>query len=608
MPDFDPDAYLAGKKSEDFDPDAYLKSKPKAEPGMDELALKGLKKGLEYGAKGMQSVTDAIGKPVRAYMDSQGADKPFSESWENTPSWKDIYERAGLSGETAVRTPLISNPWGKTPDEKYVGISPAGAAAGLTEAAIDPTMYLAPMAASKVAGKAAGVAAKPIANLSPKVAEYLAKIAEERAVKASTGENVRAIRKLARVEGKSAGDVERAEANLRQSGRHLLEDTEGGPAVGWVSKSGDIAERASEKRKAYGRKIGDVGKAVDTAAPEGAISGAALAKELRDYAATIPPVGKGAALRERLEAEAVNMEAMGPMSFKKAQQVKNQFPFEPQAADALISSKDVTNKIQGMVGGKMDEAVAAAPQSMSGKGAALKESGITLKTESDGPRYYATAVDKDGNVVGKVSGFKDPDGKVTITQAHTADSHRRQGVASELARDIQEKAGGGELVFDGDKTADGEAFTKGLGQEPTLTQEYSESKKRYGTFKNVADAGTEQKLRALNRRIISPSTYGMGAAGAVAGASAAGGLSTAGLLGIGAAATNKLAMERGSAFAARAADALSKKFLAAPQAFQKWMPALQKAAGASAGSLVVTHHMLMQNDPEYRALIEGTKP
>lgn len=459
-----------------------------------------------------QAVDRFTGAPVRAAIGAYQEDKPVGEAFlnqfmkpaETAPSGKDIAAKAGVSTEE-FDTPFISNPF----TGEHYKASPAGIVGGLGEAVTDPTTYV----PGAVAFKGVKVGAKTAGGVAPKVADYLAKVAEERAVKAGTGQNARAMRKLMKTEGKSAGDIGRAEANLRKSGRHLLEDTEGGPTVGFFSKSEDVGEKAALKRKMLGQQIGDVGETVDKITPN-SIVGADLAKEIRDYAESIPNVGKGATLKSRLMSEADNFEGLGPMTFKQAQDIKGQFPYTPQAADVLISDKDVTNKIHGIIGKKMDDAV---------------------KKASTGAEY--------------------------------------------------------EKLFGGAKATDADDQLKSLSK-------YGPAKEQYGTFKNIADAGTEASMRALSNRAVSPSDY---AAGSV-------GLLSSGPPGILMGLANKLGRERGSAFAARSADALSKKIMAAPAKYGKWLPVLQKGAAASPAGLVTTHHLLMNNDPEYRAIFEEANP
>jgi hypothetical protein len=70
---------------------------------------------------------------------------------------------------------------------------------------------------------------------------------------------------------------------------------------------------------------------------------------------------------------------------------------------------------------------------------------------------------------------------------------------------------------------------------------------------------------------------------------------------------NKIARERGSAFAARAAGSIADMVDSAPDKFSKWLPTLQQAAKRGAEGLSVSHHLLMNNDPEYRRMVEERK-
>lgn len=609
--------------------------------------------------KGIGTVAHTVdkytGAPVRAAVGAYQDDKPVGEAFvnqflrepETAPTGKDIAAKAGVSTKE-FNTPLIMNPF----TMEKAKVSPAGIVGAGVEAATDPTTYLPGIGEAKLLEKGG----QAVSKISPKVAEYLQNVAKERAVKAATGENAGALRKIARVKGQSGGDIDKAIGNIRTAGGHLLEDTEGGPAVGWLSKSSDIADAAAKKRAIYGQKIGDVGKTVDELVPGGAVVGKDLAQELRDYAQTIPNVGKGGSLRSRLEDEAENMKNLGQMSFAQAQKVKNQFPWEPQAADALISNKDVTNRIQGIVGNKMDEAAEAAksagpgPERSVGDRIPLDDEHTLVFDRSTPNRLMKTRPNDKSN--DKWSIVKNVDGKdvqvgdfqvpvyksdnfgdyATINKAMIDDENSRgKGLGtkvykelskhygtivsdanstSDTAKRVWEKLGGKNLPpeFEGPegdllKNAAGDDRKHVRLQDPTPEQlqaldQYGPAKERYGTFKNVADAGTEQQMRTLNRRFISPSDYGMGAVGAMMGAGHGPG---AAILGAGAALANKLARERGSAFAARTADAISKKIMAAPEQFQKWLPTMQQAAKRGNEAVVVAHHMLLNNDPSYAA-------
>jgi hypothetical protein len=469
---------------------------------------------LEGAGTVSRAVDKYTGAPLRAAVGAAQAGKPIGQAFANqylrdpstAPSGKEIASRAGIS-EEEFRTPIITNPF----TNERLTVSPAGIAGGVLETALDPTTYLPGIGGAK----ALSSGSRLVENVAPKASRSLGRFAEERAIKAATGENRAAIRKLAKVKGQSSGDVDRAVANLRKSGRTLLEaDEAGGPAVGWLSTSEDIGRNAAGKRKFYGRQIGEVGKTVDELNPE-AITGPALAKELESYAGSIPNVGKGAQLRRRLAEESENMTEMGPLSFQQAQEIKAQFPFEPQAADLLISDKDVTNRIHGIVGNAQDRAA---------------------------------------NIQGPFSRLD----RSTVTPSE---------------------------------------------EQMSALAKYGPAKEKYGTYKNIADAGTEQAMRTLGRRMVSPSSHGIGGATGIAASEATDSLAKGGLYGLGAAIVNQQVLARGSAAAARGADAISRRLMRAPGMYQKWLPTMQKAAAGGNAAVLATHHQLMNSDPDYRRLM-----
>ncbi len=467
-------------------------------------------------AKGVNAATRTVDKyvqaPIRAAVGAAQNDQPVGKAFANqflrepetAPTGKQIMAKAGLS-EEEFNTPLISNPF----TGQHFRTSPAGLAGGLAETALDPLTYI----PGELAAKSAAKGAEIVAKVAPRAGQAAARFAEERAVKAATGENRRAIKNLARVKGQSGSDVDRAMGNLRQAGRTLLSEDDAGPAaVGWLSNSESIGREALAKKNFYGKQIGKVGETVDRLTPD-AMTGADLATDLRQYSSSIPNVGKGSVLKKRLEDEAKNLDEMGPISFKQAQEIKAQFPYEPQAADALISDKDVTNRIHGIIGGRMDTAAE--------KAKAPVELGGIISPRSE--------------------------------------------------------------------------------EELAALSAYDPAKKKYGVYKNVADAGAEQSMRTLGRRLVSPSSN---AAAIGTGIATAGeGFKKAGLAGAAAGLANQIALSRGSAFAARASDAISKKLMAAPGVYQKWLPTIQNAARAGDAAVVATHKQLMANDPVYYRLM-----
>lgn len=472
------------------------------------------KAALQGAANVGEKIDRYTGAPIRsavgALQEGQGLGgaasaygKQFGAPSAQAPTGEQLMQKAGVS-DKSFSVPLIKNPWGQTEQEKYIQTSPAELTGTAAQIALDPTTYIAPEAlvggASKAAEASSGVA--------PKVAEYLAKQAELRSAKAMTGQNVGAIRRMAKVTGRGAMDVERAEQNLRNVGRAGLESNEAGsPIVGWASKSSEMAPAAAGKAEFYGKKIGEVGAAVDATHPEGAVDFKSIADKITDYAATIPETETGKRIQNRLLEEAANFEKKGKTTFADAQAYKNQFQYKPQDQDALISNQDVTNKVRSIITKEMDN---------------------TAETVAKNPSAPAE--------VGK----------------------------------------------------------------------YGEYKQGYGAMKNAAEATSEQAKRELARGFISPSSTGTGLAAAMiyGGTHGGAGMGTV-LAGATAAAANKLARERGSAFAARSMDALSKIAASTPDVLGRYKDMLEAAAKRTPEALMVTHHVLMNNDPKYRQIIEG---
>ncbi len=462
-----------------------------------------------------------LGAPLRAGIGAAQEGKPVVQAYANqflrepdaAPSGKQLMSRFGVSEED-FNTPLISNPF----TGEHFKVSPAGIAGGAAEAVLDPTLFIPGGAASK--GLKAG--SELVEHVAPRVGKSIAEFAEERAVKAATGENRSAIKKLARVKGQSAGDVDKVMGRLRGVGRRLLEpDDAGAPAIGWLSNSEDIGREAAAKKRFYGQQIGNVGPVVDRLAPD-AITPRDLALDVSQFQREIPNVGKGAPVRKRVGEEAGRLEQLGlaedelgppaPLNFAKAQELKAQYPYEPQSPDILISDKDATNRINRIISDKMDAAVGRA------------KAGTTTP------------------------------------------------------------------------------------EDLAILEKYGPSKQAYGDYKNVADAGTEQSMRTLGRRMVSPSSNFLGATAGGAVAKVKEDLAKGGLWGAAVGLVNQQLLERGSAFGAKGADFISKKILQAPGQYQKWLPTMQKAAKAGNAAVLATHHQLMQSDPDYRRLMfEGSE-
>ncbi len=186
-----------------------------------------------------------------------------------------------------------------------------------------------------------------LGKLSP---SNLSNLAEQRAVKAALGPNTAALRQAAGITMKG-GNPAAVEQKISTMGRDLLDEG----VISPLSKTQDIGPKLREAAQKYGAQIGDIGKQVDQAAPN-AIDTKAIAKQIADYAETIPQTLNGKKIQDRLMAEAANFEEMPGLGFGQAQDFKNQFKYKPVDQDALISNQDVSNKLRQIIGKNMEDA------------------------------------------------------------------------------------------------------------------------------------------------------------------------------------------------------------------------------------------------------------
>lgn len=454
----------------------------------------------KYSSAPIKSGIDALqhGEGLGGAWDA--AKKQFGEDPNLAPTGKGIAKNFGIPATENINTHLITNPF----THETLHTSPAGIAGAGVDALVDPLTYVGGEMAElpiKVAGKVAE-------GVAPEVAQYLRLKAAQRAVKAASGGSDPNMRAILGVPLKGGTEAQTKKAFLREGGNLLKGNEELGTekAVGWLGNSKNIAKKAEENLGTLKGKFNEVGDELERVVPNGVVSGEKIGDDLINYAISIPDVGGGTALRNRLLEEGIKLQKQGNMSFNQAQKVKGQFQFIPQTADALTSNQDVTNKIKQIITSNMDESVA------------------------------------------KVAEIP--------------------GANKEL-----------------------------LGQYPQM-------KKEYATSKNVSGTGADQYRRDVSRNSLSPSSKFLGGIASavmalknpaaipmvVAGATVAG--------------ANQVALKQGPAFMANLANTLSKAAAASPEIMAKYAPVLEKAANKGAQSVVVAHHTLMENDPEYRKLFD----
>lgn len=326
---------------------------------IDKMAAQGvgvLRKTGQAIMGGVGAISNKIdsytGAPIRAGVSTalaggdltgslEAAKNQFGEDPSTAPTGKDIAEQVGVPGNPEINTHLNLNPFtGET-----LKVTPSGVVGAVADTALDPTTYL---------GEGLVAGAK---KLAPEVAAYLEEIAANRAVKATTGNSRANINTMVRAPVKG-GDVESFEKMVADRGGQLVKsDAAGPPAIGYGSNYAEIGKNAADKRDFYGDKIGQVGTAIDKQAPN-SVNGNAIAQKMLEYASNMSEMGKGEALQERVLREAQKFERKGQMGFAEAQLDKNQYKYAPDAQDALISDKDVTNALNRIVSGEMDSTAA----------------------------------------------------------------------------------------------------------------------------------------------------------------------------------------------------------------------------------------------------------
>lgn len=436
-----------------------------------------------------------IQNPVKAsaleYQRSQDLGKAAGEGWKaflnpdyEVPPTSEMLGKMGVPNDPAkgLDTGLVLNPWAR--DGRTLKVTPADVAGGVVDSALDPMTYVPGM----IEGKAAKAGVEGMAGAA-------SRLAEERAYKAATGQNIAAYRRAAKVSGRGGRDAEQAMGNIRGVGRQLLDNK----AVGWASNPESIGKRAPGILQQAGDEIAQVGKAVDQAYPQGLVSGPHIATDLMDYAASLPPTPGNKALQDRIIKEAQVYDKMGQMTFDQAQDFKNSYKYKATDPGAFESSQDTINRVKGIIGQHMDDAAAQVPE---GSG-------------------------------------------------------------------------------------------------------YAPAKAKYGAFAGISEAATDRTLKNQSNRFVSPSDYGAGLTGVLmASGKNAANLPTA-IAGMAAAAANNQLRTRGSAFVARSLDVIAKGLRAYDKLPQPISKLLEQATQRGAESVIVTHNLLMNSDPEYRAHFEG---
>lgn len=177
------------------------------------------------------------GKPEEALS---AAYEQFGADPTKAPSGKDIAYEAGLSKEPYIRTPFIMNPY--TGKEGTLRVSPAGIAGGFGEMALDPLSYVPAGTIGKGLAKGALAASEALGavgrKVTPKLGKMIARVPEEttraymarpkeitQTAKMYTGEDIKDI--IDETVGTARADVETTKSQtelLRQKLKQQLKE------------------------------------------------------------------------------------------------------------------------------------------------------------------------------------------------------------------------------------------------------------------------------------------------------------------------------------------------------------------------------------------------
>jgi len=391
MADFNPDAYIAEKTAKPdaaaFDPDKYLAEKTAPVPAKPEgLIEKGA--GVAGDAyKGVLSVVsgggDSIGSRVpiigplgknlgerfRAGVDwaAHGGDKPYGELLQGIRD-QEAADQAQFAkehpGANATRSLLggigamaIPVPGAGMKGLAGAAVRVGGAATGAaTDAALrteDPNItrqaatlgggIQAGLEAIPVVGRLAAPLAGKLGTLAQDAAEGVEGFANERAVKAATGQNKAVLKNIAKTKG------------IDEVGQALNKGDN--PVVQFGSSVNTIKDRASEAADQTWSKVEQIYQHADQAAGGKAIDGAEIAAAIRQRAGGIEPLPQNESVIAQMNKAADYFEKKGPMSMSHAQDLKNNFIFKLANPQTHALGTQGNNEIRGAITETMGEAI-----------------------------------------------------------------------------------------------------------------------------------------------------------------------------------------------------------------------------------------------------------
>lgn len=358
MPDtFDPDKYLA---SDDFDPEEYLKQTNPPTMSPADAAVSKVSQGITLGYG-----DEILGGLEGAYAKATGDTRPFTDIYREKRNVHRLrsaqadhdYPIGAKAADIGSAAAMTFTPVGKAlTASKNIGAglnflksaviggitAGGGSNADLTKGPGELSKLGEDVGKGAALGVGAQALATPVSYVAGKFSPgVLSQNAEQRAVKATIGQNKAAFTRM------------QQDGSLQKTGRDLLSDEAGGPAVGWFSNAEDILPKVQAKKQYYGKAIGDVGKEVDSIVGN-SVQSNSIAAELEQELKKIPPLPKNAGVRNALEKEIEYYRTKGPMSFEEAQAHKGQYVFKPTDSTTQTLGQDVTNKARGAVSRGME--------------------------------------------------------------------------------------------------------------------------------------------------------------------------------------------------------------------------------------------------------------
>lgn len=371
MPNFSDeelDKIISGKSSDDYKPnvsdeelDSILAGEDynPREPLSEKIGKAGLK-GMEYLGKGLSKLESYTAAPIRQGIYAAQTGKPviesigkaFGEDPSKAATGQMIAKEMGFSEDPYIKTPIVKNPWGRTPDERNLSLSPSQVAGAGITMATDPLMYAGEIGGSGLISRSGKALQRGLKG----VGEAADVGAGKRAVKTALGHNIRAQRDIIGMTKEGIPNAEKVNQLYKNLGEKLLtkgeEEIGGkkiGKTVGFLNTTEQASEKAADKYRYWSDYYNKFKKYVDTINPQ-AISGEKISNELMAYAESLPITEANKTIKNRLYTEAENiLENYPSMSMDEAIKLKGQFKYKRESPDLFTSSKDATNKMNGII-------------------------------------------------------------------------------------------------------------------------------------------------------------------------------------------------------------------------------------------------------------------